>query len=163
MQTSNAIQIWFPSWIIHWGSIGETISWVVELHFPPSPFFSAASNLHFIIFFQIDWSSPRCDNKEVHEVPRVSHVAALVQHEAQGQDLGQHLRGEHHHEYNLHLFLQEEFVYFSLKKKLDHPTSLIDMIDLSLFESLSSRAMTTQFAMMVMMMIHSKGGQLTWN
>ena len=37
------------------------------------------------------------------------------------------------------------------------------MIDLSLFESLSSRAMTTQFAMMVMMMIHSKGGQLTWN
>ena len=35
------------------------------------------------------------------------------------------------------------------------------MIDLSLFESLSSRAMTMQLAMMVMMTIHSKGGQLT--
>jgi hypothetical protein len=40
-------------------------------------------------------------------------------------------------------------------------TSFIDMIDLSPFESLSSMAMTTQLAMMVMMTIHSKGGQLT--
>ena len=39
--------------------------------------------------------------------------------------------------------------------------SLIDMIDLSLLESLSSMAMTTQLAMIVMMMTHSKGGQLT--
>ena len=45
---------------------------------------------------------------------------------------------------------------------MNYLTSLIDMIDLSLFESLSSRAMTTQLAMMVMMMIHSKGGQFTW-
>ena len=35
------------------------------------------------------------------------------------------------------------------------------MMDLSLLESLSSIAMTTQFAMMVMMMTQSKGGQLT--
>ena len=49
--------------------------------------------------------SPRCDNEEVHEIPGVSHVAPLVQHEAQGQDLGQHLGGEHHHENNLHLLL----------------------------------------------------------
>ena len=42
-------------------------------------------------------------------------------------------------------------------------TNFIDMMDLSLLDSLSSIAMTTQFAMMVMMMIHSKGGQLTWN
>ena len=39
--------------------------------------------------------------------------------------------------------------------------SFMDMMDLSLFESLSSSAMTTQLAMIVMMMIHSKGGQLT--
>lgn len=37
----------------------------------------------------------------------------------------------------------------------------MDMMDLSLFESLSSSAMTTQLAMMVMIMIHSNGGQLT--
>ena len=49
--------------------------------------------------------SPGCDNEEVHEVPRVPHVAALVEHKAQSQDLGQHLGGEHHHEHNLHLFL----------------------------------------------------------
>ena len=35
------------------------------------------------------------------------------------------------------------------------------MMDLSLLESLSSRAITTQLAMMVRMIIHSKGGQLT--
>ena len=35
------------------------------------------------------------------------------------------------------------------------------MMDLSLLESLSSSAMTTQLAMMVRMIIHSKGGQLT--
>ena len=35
------------------------------------------------------------------------------------------------------------------------------MMDLSLLESLSSMAMTTQLAMMVMMMTQSKGGQLT--
>ena len=34
-------------------------------------------------------------------------------------------------------------------------------MDLSLLESLSSIAMTTQFAMMVMMITQSKGGQLT--
>ena len=51
-----------------------------------------------------------------------------MQHEAQGQDLGQHLRGEHHHEYNLHLFLQEEFVYFRLKKKLG-PSYQLDRHD----------------------------------
>ena len=44
---------------------------------------------------------------------------------------------------------------------MNHLTSLIDMMDLSLFESLSSRAITTQLAMIVMMMIHSKGGQFT--
>ena len=37
----------------------------------------------------------------------------------------------------------------------------MDMMDLSLWDSLSSRAMTTQFAIMVRIMIHSKGGQLT--
>ena len=37
----------------------------------------------------------------------------------------------------------------------------MDMMDLSLLDSLSSIAMTTQFAMMVMMMTQSKGGQLT--
>ena len=35
------------------------------------------------------------------------------------------------------------------------------MMDLSLLDSLSSIAMTTQFAMMVMMITQSKGGQLT--
>ena len=40
-------------------------------------------------------------------------------------------------------------------------TNFIDMMDLSLLDSLSSIAMTTQFAMMVMMMTQSKGGQLT--
>ncbi len=37
----------------------------------------------------------------------------------------------------------------------------MDMMDLSLLESLSSSAITTQLAMMVRMMIHSKGGQFT--
>ena len=37
----------------------------------------------------------------------------------------------------------------------------MDMMDLSLLDSLSSIAMTTQLAMMVMMMTQSKGGQLT--
>lgn len=37
----------------------------------------------------------------------------------------------------------------------------MDMMDLSLLDSLSSMAMTTQLAMMVMMMTQSKGGQLT--
>ena len=37
----------------------------------------------------------------------------------------------------------------------------MDMMDLSLWDSLSSRAMTTQLAIMVRIMIHSKGGQLT--
>ena len=40
-------------------------------------------------------------------------------------------------------------------------TSFKDMMDLSSFDNLSSIDMTTQLAMMVMMMTQSKGGQLT--
>ena len=32
----------------------------------------------------------------------------LVEDKAEGQDLGEHLRGEHHHEHDLQLFLQED-------------------------------------------------------
>ena len=52
--------------------------------------------------------SPRCDNEEVHEVPWIPHVATLMQHKAKGKDLGQHFRGENHHEDNLHLFLYQK-------------------------------------------------------
>ena len=31
-----------------------------------------------------------------------------MEDKAEGQDLGEHLRGEHHHEHNLQLFLQED-------------------------------------------------------
>ena len=48
---------------------------------------------------------PRCHHEEVHEVPGVPHVASLVQHEAQGQNLCTHLSCEHHHEDNLELLL----------------------------------------------------------
>ena len=50
--------------------------------------------------------SPRGHNKEVHEVPGISHVASLVKHEAQSEDFGAHLCGEHHHEDDLQLFLK---------------------------------------------------------
>ena len=49
---------------------------------------------------------PGCDNEKVHKVPWVAHVATLVQHEAQRQDLGQHLCCEDHHEHDLQLLLQ---------------------------------------------------------
>ena len=135
----------------------------MELHFPPSPFFSAASNLHFMIFFfnrleltqmwqqRSPWSSKgsSCSCPCVAWSPGPGSWSTSpwwTPPWIQSPSLPARGVG----------LLQFE-------KNLDHPTSLIDMIDLSLFESLSSRAMTTQFAMMVMMMIHSKGGQLTWN
>ena len=49
-------------------------------------------------------------------------------------------------------------VFLNLFYKL---TNFIDMMDLSLCDNLSSRAMTTQLAIIVRIMIHSKGGQLT--
>ena len=63
----------------------------------------SSSNIHIHNFY---CSLPGGHDKEVHEVPGVPHVAALVQHEAQRQDLGAHLRGEHHHEDDLQLFLK---------------------------------------------------------
>ena len=45
--------------------------------------------------------SPRGHDKEVHEVPGISHVTSLVEHEAQSEYLGAHLRGEDHHEDDL--------------------------------------------------------------
>ena len=54
---------------------------------------------------------PRCHHEEVHEVPGVPHVASLVEHEAEGEDLGAHLRGEDHHEDNLQLLLKERRCY----------------------------------------------------
>ena len=45
--------------------------------------------------------SPRGHNKEVHEIPGISHVTSLVEHEAQSQYLGAHLCGEDHHEDDL--------------------------------------------------------------
>ena len=54
-----------------------------------------------------------------------------------------------------------------VERKLSYPptgrklTNFMDMMDLSLLDNLSSIAITTQFAIMVMMMTQSKGGQLT--
>lgn len=53
------------------------------------------------IFVHLPWGY----HEEVHEVPGVPHVASLVQHEAQGQNLCTHLSCEHHHEDNLELLL----------------------------------------------------------
>ena len=47
------------------------------------------------------FDSPRGHNKEVHEIPGISHVTSLVKHEAQCQYLGAHLCGEDHHEDDL--------------------------------------------------------------
>ena len=60
--------------------------------------------------------TPRSDDDKIHDVPEVPEVAALVQHEPHGQDLGQHLRREDHHEHRLQLVLQSvEMVFIKLK------------------------------------------------
>ena len=93
----------------------------------------SSSNIHIHNFY---CSLPGGHDEEVHEVPGVPHVAALVQHEAQRQDLGAHLRGEHHHEDDLQLFLKHgthlAFTSKILKEmKLNILLSeLIELIDL---------------------------------
>ena len=50
--------------------------------------------------------SPRYDDDEVHDVPRIPQVTPLVTDEAVGQDLDRHLHGEDAHEHGLELLLQ---------------------------------------------------------
>ena len=49
--------------------------------------------------------SPRYDDDEVHDVPRVAQVTPLVTDEAVGQDLDRHLHREDAHEHRLELLL----------------------------------------------------------
>ncbi len=49
---------------------------------------------------------PRDDDDEVHDVPEVAHVAALVQDEAQRHDLRAHLDREDYHEDRLQVLLK---------------------------------------------------------
>ena len=49
---------------------------------------------------------PRDDDNEIHDVPRISEVAALVKDEPVGQDLGDHLHREDGHEHGLELLLK---------------------------------------------------------
>ena len=51
---------------------------------------------------------PRYDDDEVHDVPKISHVAVLVQDESQCEDLGAHLYGKYDHENGFEIFLQVE-------------------------------------------------------
>ena len=52
--------------------------------------------------FILPWN----DDDEVHDVPGVSEVAALVQDEPVGQDLGGHLHRKDCHEHGLQFFLK---------------------------------------------------------
>ena len=48
---------------------------------------------------------PRHNDDKVHDVPRIPEVAVLVEDEAVGQDLYDHLQGEDAHEPRLELLL----------------------------------------------------------
>ena len=111
---------------------------------------------------QCDWRLyvPRDHNNKIHDIPHVPEVGVLVENESHSHYLGAHLDSEDSLQYH-NLNALKSFLFLVTIKTGSNSSSWRERMVLSLLAILLSIDMTTQLDMMVMIINHSNGGQVT--